>query len=79
MVVVQPDLETKEHLLELLRKLPFRQQAAIVLRYYEDLSEHDIARALGCASGTVKSALSRGLASMKIDLERRLPEGESHE
>jgi RNA polymerase sigma-70 factor (sigma-E family) len=50
--------------------LPARQRAVIVLRYYEDLSEADIATTLGCATGTVKSqasaamkALRRGLAA----------------
>jgi len=53
--------------------LPDRQRAVIVLRYYEDLSEHEIADALGCAPGTVKSqtfsamkALRRALAATGI-------------
>ena len=53
--------------------LPARQRAVIVLRYYEDLSEADIATTLGCAPGTVKSqssaamkALRRGLAAAGI-------------
>jgi DNA-directed RNA polymerase specialized sigma24 family protein len=45
-----------------------------VLRYYEDLPEKDIARLLGCARGTVKSALSRGLATMKVQLEEQSDE-----
>ncbi|MDP9235176.1 MAG: sigma-70 family RNA polymerase sigma factor [Actinomycetota bacterium] len=68
-VAAPPDFETRDELQELLRKLPFRQQAAIVLRYYEDLPEREIARLLGCALGTVKSALARGLDAMKIELE----------
>ena len=50
-------------------KLPMKQRAVIVLRYYEDLPEKEIARILGCAVGTVKSALSRGLGAMKVELE----------
>jgi RNA polymerase sigma-70 factor (sigma-E family) len=53
--------------------LPDRQRAVIVLRYYEDLSEAQIAEALGCAPGTVKSlsgaatgALRRALAASGI-------------
>ena len=53
--------------------LPTRQRAVIVLRYYEDLSEQDIADALGCAVGTVKStahdamtALRRGIAAVPV-------------
>jgi RNA polymerase sigma-70 factor (sigma-E family) len=51
-----------------LRKLPFRQRAALMLRYYEDLSEADIARVLDCRPGTVKSALHRGLAALRKEL-----------
>jgi RNA polymerase sigma-70 factor (sigma-E family) len=54
-----------------LRKLPFRQRAALMLRYYEDLPEADIARLLGCRPGTVKSALHRGLAALRKELGER--------
>ncbi len=53
-------------LLDALAKLPKRQRAAIVLRYYEDLSDEDIAAALNCRPGTVRSSISRGLASLRI-------------
>jgi RNA polymerase sigma-70 factor (sigma-E family) len=53
-------------MLEELSRLPARQRAAIVLRYYEDLSDADIAAALGCRIGTVRSCISRGLATMRI-------------
>lgn len=45
--------------------LPVRQRAVIVLRYYEDLSERDIADALGCSRGTVKSQASAALANLR--------------
>jgi RNA polymerase sigma-70 factor (sigma-E family) len=45
--------------------LPARQRAVIVLRYYEDLSEAQIAEALGCAPGTVKSQASAGIAALR--------------
>lgn len=48
-----------------LRHLPYRQRAALVLRFYEDMSEADIAAALGCRPGTVKSLVHRGLARLK--------------
>jgi len=49
----------------LLRELPPRQRAVLVLRYFDDLPEADIAAALGCSVGTVKSQLSRGLARLR--------------
>lgn len=48
-----------------LRSLTDRQRAAVVLRYFEDLPEAEIARLLGCRPGTVKSLLSRSLAKLK--------------
>ena len=47
-----------------------RRRAALVMRYYLDLSEADIAAALGCRRGTVKSLTHRGLADLKDVLER---------
>ena len=49
----------------LLLRLPPGQRAAIVLRYWEDLSEAEAAQVLGCSPGTVKSAASRGLARLR--------------
>jgi RNA polymerase sigma factor (sigma-70 family) len=48
-----------------LRTLPPRQRAAIVLRYYEDLSEAQTADVMGCSVGTVKSQVSTGLARLR--------------
>jgi RNA polymerase sigma factor (sigma-70 family) len=45
--------------------LPDRQRAVIVLRYYEDLSEAQIADLLGCAPGTVKSQAHAGMAALR--------------
>ena len=54
--------------------LPPRQRAVIVLRYYEDLSEQQIAEILGCAPGTVKSTASDALKSLHTRINQ--PEGE---
>ena len=48
-----------------LLELPVRQRAAIVLRYYEDLTEAQTADAMGCAVGTVKSQVSAGLSKLR--------------
>ncbi|BCB74304.1 SigE family RNA polymerase sigma factor [Phytohabitans flavus] len=53
-----------------LRALPTRQREALVLRYYLDLSEADIAATMGCSRGAVKSHTSRGMAALRETLER---------
>ncbi|WP_217234973.1 SigE family RNA polymerase sigma factor [Streptomyces sp. AC555_RSS877] len=50
-------------------KLPSRQRAMVVLRYYEDLSEVQTAEVLGVSVGTVKSAVSRALGKLREDPE----------
>jgi RNA polymerase sigma-70 factor (sigma-E family) len=50
-----------------LGRLPRRQRAVVVLRYYEGLTEPETAAALGCSVGTVKSQASRALAKLRID------------
>src|SRR5699024_4656657 len=63
---------------EALATLPPRQRAVLVLRYYEDLSEQQIADAVGCRPGTVKSQASAALASLRsrLDLPSRAGEGQ---
>ncbi|WP_193606646.1 SigE family RNA polymerase sigma factor [Nocardioides lijunqiniae] len=53
--------------------LPPRQRAVVVLRYYEDLSEREIAEALGCRPGTVKSQAAAALSSLRARLGDAAP------
>jgi RNA polymerase sigma-70 factor (sigma-E family) len=53
-----------------LRRLPERQREVLVLRYYADLSEADIAEAIGISRGAVKSHASRGMAALRSTLEQ---------
>ena len=63
------DSELHDALSRALRRLPDRMRAAVVLRYYEDMSESDIAGLLGISPGTVKSTVSRAVAKLRIDAE----------
>jgi RNA polymerase sigma-70 factor (sigma-E family) len=56
--------EEQRAVADALRRLPERQREALVLRYYLDLSEAEIAAAMGISRGTVKSATSRALAAV---------------
>jgi RNA polymerase sigma-70 factor (sigma-E family) len=49
-----------------LATLPRRQRVVIVLRYWEDLPEAEVAEILGCSPGTVKSTASRGMARLRV-------------
>jgi RNA polymerase sigma-70 factor (sigma-E family) len=69
-------IEARSEILDLLARLPLRQRAVIVLRYFEDLSEADIATQLDWPIGTVKSTASRALEAMQRTLyAQRLPGG----
>jgi len=52
-------------LAQVLRQLTPKQRAVVVLRYYEDLPEADVARILGCGVGTVRSQVHRTLARLR--------------
>jgi RNA polymerase sigma-70 factor (sigma-E family) len=51
---------------EALQTLPWPQRAVLVLRYFDDLSEVQVAALLSCSVGTVKSRASRGLAALRV-------------
>jgi RNA polymerase sigma-70 factor (sigma-E family) len=53
-----------------LRRLPDRQREALVLRYYGDLSEAEIAAAMGISRGAVKSHTARGMSALRTNLEQ---------
>ncbi len=55
----------RDEVWQALLTLPPRMRAVLVLRHYEDLSEAEVARVLGCGVGTVKSQSSRGLARLR--------------
>ncbi|MDQ1695236.1 MAG: hypothetical protein QOJ03_589 [Frankiaceae bacterium] len=61
------DADLHDALWSALHRLPRRQRAAVVLRYYEDMSEAQTAEVLGVSIGTVKSTVSRALAKLRDD------------
>jgi RNA polymerase sigma-70 factor (sigma-E family) len=60
-----PDITERDAVWAVLRALPTRQRTAIVLRFYEDLSEAQTAEVMRCRPGTVKSLVSRGMAKLR--------------
>lgn len=58
---VDEDAADRDAVWQALQRLPDKQRAAVVLRYYEDLSVEETATVLGVSEGTVKSQVSRGL------------------
>ncbi|HEY2768992.1 MAG TPA: SigE family RNA polymerase sigma factor [Solirubrobacteraceae bacterium] len=70
-------LEARSELAGALRRLPPRQRAVLVLRYFHDLSEAQVAETLGCSVGTVKSTASRGLDRLRavMDPETEIDQG----
>ena len=68
-VETSPHSELDERMHEALLSLPKRQRAAIVLRFYEDLSDVQTAEILRCPAGTVRSLVSRGMTTLRSKLE----------
>ncbi|MFD1934889.1 MULTISPECIES: SigE family RNA polymerase sigma factor [Nonomuraea] len=67
-VAFEAPCEWEESLEHALKGLPDRMRAAVVLRYYEDMTEPEIARTLGISVGTVKSTVSRAVAKLRDEL-----------
>ena len=65
------DVDDRDALWRALGRLPYQQRAVLVLRYYEDMTEAQIAGALGIAAGTVKAHASRALAALRVDASLR--------
>ena len=67
---VVPRIERDDDLLDALRRLPYRQRAALVLRYCEDLTENDTAEILQTSTKAVQSLVARGLTTLRKEVER---------
>lgn len=64
-----PDLGTREQVWTRLQRLPARQKVALVLRYFEDMSEAQVADVMRTSPKAVKSLISRGLAALRENTE----------
>lgn len=60
-------VDDRDRVWHALARLPRRQRAVVVLRYFDDVSERDAALALGISVGTVKSQTSKALAALRVD------------
>jgi RNA polymerase sigma-70 factor (sigma-E family) len=67
------DADRRLSVLSLLGTLPPRRRAVLVLRYFCDLSVEEVAEAMGCSEGTVKSQTARALESLRANLGKEEP------
>jgi RNA polymerase sigma-70 factor (sigma-E family) len=63
-----PDIASRDELWSAVQRLPERQRAAVVLRYYEDLSEREVALTMGCSGAAAKSLIARGMQALRADV-----------
>lgn len=61
--------EPTREMLDALAHLPYKQRAAVTLRYWADWTDDDIAAALGCAPATVRVLLHRGIEALRKEIE----------
>ena len=66
----EPDHGRRDELRAALSALPARQRAAVVLRYYADLSEHQAGEALGCSEAAVRSMVARAMETLRERIPR---------
>jgi RNA polymerase sigma-70 factor (sigma-E family) len=64
--------DVQESLRRAIDRLPQRMRAAVMLRYYEDMTEAEVAEVLGVSVGTVKSTVSRAVAKLRTDIKLQL-------
>ena len=67
---IPPQPEDRDYLIDALDQLSPRQKTVLVLKFYADMTEKEIAQAIGVRPGTVKSATSRGLAELRKVVEQ---------
>lgn len=70
------EVVTRDEVWTAVQALPARQRAVVVLRFYEDLTEQQIADVLGCRPGTVKSQSSAAMAKLRDAMRQVEPEGD---
>lgn len=68
-MAAEPTIDEHDELFDALATLPWRQRAALVLRFHADLADADIASALGCRPSTVRSIIHRALGSLRKELQ----------
>jgi len=68
-----PDVGEREELWRAVLELPARQRAAVVLRFYEDLSEQQTAEALRCSTTAAKSLIARAMETLRKRVRRDQP------
>ena len=65
-----PDIGARDELRTALATLPMRQRAAVVLRYYQDLPEQEVAQALGCSVTAARSLVFRAMETLRTQISR---------